>query len=138
MQAVWLPSVTETRAVVGPWGHADREAETAVMWILRGGAGGGGGEQCAHGPWALHGAWSELLLLAIVNPGSKRGACTPRGWGICAWWPPSGFSLPSLPLGWADGRTLTFTPSNPHLPASHTPVLPEASLLKARKQTTGL
>ena len=43
MQAVWLPSVTETGAVVGLWGHADREAETAVTWILRGVAGGGGG-----------------------------------------------------------------------------------------------
>lgn len=80
MQAVWLPSVTETRAVVGPWGHAAREAETAVTWILRGGAGGGGAEQCTHGPWAPHGAWSELLLLAIVNPGSK-GVPAPPGLG---------------------------------------------------------
>lgn len=117
MQAVWLPSVTKTWGGCGTLGpccpggrdrgpvdperrRRGRREGTVCMW-----------------PLAPHGACSGLLLLMIVNPGPKRGACTHPGLGdLCVVAPPRVLSS-FLPLRWDEGRTLTFTPSNPHLPA---------------------
>lgn len=64
---------------MGPWGHAAQEAETAVLWILRGG-GGVGGEQCARGPWlrtepALGFCYFRLSILALKGPGVGGSVC---------------------------------------------------------------
>lgn len=84
MQAVWLPSVTKTQGscgTLGPCCPGGRDS-SPVDPERRGVS--GGGTVCTW-PLAPHRACSGLLLLSIVNPGPKRGACTPRGWGICVW-----------------------------------------------------
>lgn len=82
---------------MGPWGHAAQEAETAVLWILRGGGSGGNSVHVAPGS-----AQSLLLgfYFSIVNPGPKRVPAPPGLGDLCVLALPRVLSsLPSLEVG---------------------------------------